>query len=96
MGLEGAEWQQEEDIRVRLGLRLRLRKFSVVSHCGKSLKVRAVRMPKPNSVNISGLMLWIDFQKNFRMGNPKNITTTDDISSWRVVLYGIWACPMAR
>ena len=47
MGLEGAEWQQEEDIRVRLGLRLRLRKFSVVSHCGKSLKVRAVRDNRP-------------------------------------------------
>ena len=47
MGLVGVGWQQEEDIRVRLGLRLRLRKFSVVSHCGKSLKVRAVRDNRP-------------------------------------------------
>ena len=30
-----------------LGLRLRLRKFSVVSHCGKSLKVRAVGDNRP-------------------------------------------------
>ena len=29
--------------RSRLGLRLRLRKFSVVSHCGKRLKARSFR-----------------------------------------------------
>ena len=42
---------------------------------------KAVRIPKPKSVNISGLRLWIDFQKNFRMGKPKYRTTIDDISN---------------
>ena len=38
-------------------------------------------MPKPNSVNISGLKLWIDFQKNLRIGKPIKRTTIDDINS---------------
>ena len=42
MGLAAEVWQQEEDISRRLGLRLRLRKFSVVSRCGKGLKERTV------------------------------------------------------
>ena len=47
MGLGWWEWQQEEDIKVRLGLRLKLRKCSVVSHCGKGLKMWAVRDNRP-------------------------------------------------
>ena len=53
-------------------------------------------IPAPKSVNISGLTFCIDFKKNFRMGEPKKITTIDDISTWISTLYGIFECPMDR
>ena len=50
MGLAWGAWQQEEDISWRLELGLRLRKFSVVSRCGKGLRELTVS----NAIGPSG------------------------------------------
>jgi len=43
----------------------------LIKNSTKRLYKKAMRIPEPRSVNISGLRLWSDCQKNFRMGKPK-------------------------
>ena len=57
------------------------RGWDLLKNIPNRLYKKAVSMPNPKSVNISGLRLWMDFQKNFRMGKPKKRTTIDDISN---------------